>query len=195
MFIKAAHFFLLWVQPEFKQTGYGKIGWYLANCTSTIDDGLIPGVTYLNGIQSLGESSPENDCWQWLTFRQPITLLFPLPITTQTRASLHSFEFPESFDSENDIHSGCPNVSHYQQSFSVLPSPRRSNSIEACTSIFKIIIINKNSSKDLPVGVPQHYQDFYVTAKGLRRRRILSKVFEWGITIQYNNFSLYSNWR
>ena len=40
--------------------------------------------------------------------------------------------FQISLDSEDDLCSGCWNISHYQQSFSGLLSPEQSNSIDIC---------------------------------------------------------------
>ena len=50
-----------------------------------------------------------------------------------------SLNFQPSLDSEDDIRSGCRNVSHYQQSYSGLPSPRQSNSIEERLSLSQLI--------------------------------------------------------
>ena len=65
----------------------------------------------------LGDWSPKKDCCWQLMFRQPVWK-----------------PSSESSDSQDGFCTGCRNISHQQQSFSVLQLPRWSFSIKVCYS-------------------------------------------------------------
>ena len=79
---------------------------------------------------TIDRSKLTNDWWQTLheSFSQYTIMAKLTNHVQQTRPISSSTDKHYSLDSENDFRSGCRNVSHQQQLFSELLSPRQSHS-------------------------------------------------------------------